>query len=176
MKSKTPRRQGLTLIELLMVLAVLSITLGQSAPSFKAMLQKRRLEAASSDVVADLQYARSEAVARNRTVRIVFEQHDTGSCYVIHAGGTCHCAADGTASCSPNAGLIKSFGLSASSGLTLTSNAAFITLDPVLGTFSPTATLNLTSTGGIGIRHVVNLLGRVRSCSPGRTVTGYAAC
>jgi len=176
MKSKAFRQQGLTLIELLMVLAVLSITLGLSGPDFKAMLQKRRLEAASSDVVADLQYARSEAVARNRTVRIDFEQNSAGSCYVIHAGGTCHCAADGTASCSTDAALVKSFGLSTSSGLALNSNAASITLDPVLGTFSPTATLNLTSTGGMGIRHVVNLLGRVRSCSPGRTVTGYTVC
>ncbi len=175
MKSKAFRQQGLTLIELLMVLAVLSITLGLSGPDFKAMLQERRLEGAATEVMADLQYVRSETVARNRTIRIDFSQDATGTCYVIHAGGLCTCTAQGTAHCDADATLIKTYGLPADSGLHLAANTSSIVVEPIHGTFTPTATLRFAA-GDMEIHHIVNLLGRVRSCSPRGAVRGYPPC
>jgi len=176
MKNKALLQRGLTLIDVLIVLAVLSVALGLSAGSMKRMLLKHRLEGKASEVMADLQFARSEVVARNRSLRIGFAQDADGSCYVIHAGGTCSCSGNGAASCDATATLIKVSGLPTNEGVALSTNAASITLDPRLGTFSPTATLRLTADSGLEIRHVVNLLGRVRSCSPGRAVSGYPTC
>lgn len=176
MKNKAFLKQGLTLIDVLIVLAVLSVALGLSAGSMKSMLLKHRLEGKASEVMADLQYARSEVVARNRSLHIGFSQDAAGSCYVIHAGGSCSCSGNGTASCDAAAVLVKVSGLPIDEGIVLTTNAPSLTLDPRLGTFSPTATLRLSAAGGLEVRHIVNLLGRVRSCSPGRALSAYPAC
>jgi hypothetical protein len=49
-----------------------------------------------------------------------------------------------------------------------------------IGAYDPirreTQTLRLASASGLAIQHVVNLLGRVRSCSPQGAVAGYRAC
>jgi len=51
-----------------------------------------------------------------------------------------------------------------------------LTFDPVRGTVTPTATLRVEAREGIAIHEVVNLLGRVRSCSPQGRVAGERAC
>jgi type IV fimbrial biogenesis protein FimT len=48
--------------------------------------------------------------------------------------------------------------------------------DPLHGTSSPTATLRVLGMNGRAVHHVINLMGRVRSCSPSTTVPGYPAC
>jgi len=48
--------------------------------------------------------------------------------------------------------------------------------DPGQGTTTPTGSVRLTDSEGRGITHVVNVLGRVRSCSPEGRVPGYRAC
>lgn len=175
MKKTVRRQQGLTLIDVLIVLTVLSIVCGFSAPSMKTMLDKRRLEGIANEVQADLQYARSEAVSRNRTLRIDFSRDEHGSCYVVHSGG-CTCHGDGAVSCEMPEAALKTLSIPASSGIALDSNVSSITLDPVHGTVTPTVTLRMATSAGLEVRHIVNFLGRVRSCSPNRTVSGYPAC
>lgn len=59
---------GFSLIELLIVIAIAAILFGMAAPSFSALLQGNRLTAHINHLVSDLNYARSEAVKRNRNV------------------------------------------------------------------------------------------------------------
>jgi type IV fimbrial biogenesis protein FimT len=47
--------------------------------------------------------------------------------------------------------------------------------DPVRGTTSPAGTVRVVSDAG-SIHHVVNIMGRARSCSPDGAVKGYKAC
>jgi type IV fimbrial biogenesis protein FimT len=51
-----------------------------------------------------------------------------------------------------------------------------ITFDAVRGTVTPTATLRVEARDGRAIHQVVNLLGRVRSCSPLGRVGGERVC
>jgi type IV fimbrial biogenesis protein FimT len=67
MKAKS---RGLTLIELLVVLAIIGVLATLVAPSFTTMVAKRAVQAAASDVAADLRVARSEAVKRSSFVTV----------------------------------------------------------------------------------------------------------
>lgn len=177
---RTVRRasRGFTLVEAAMVLAVTAITLSAAAPDFSGYLEGRRLDGAASQLVSDIQFARSEAVMRNQGVRISLKADAAGACYMVHTGAAadCSCSADGSASCSAGAKLLRSVGLAAGERIRLTGSVSSIYFDPLHGTSSPTGTLRLQSAGGRAIHHVVNLMGRIRSCSPQGAVPGYRVC
>ena len=63
-------RRGFTLVELLVVLAVGSILLAIAVPSYAFLVNTSRLAAATNDLVAALQLARSEAVKRGVQVTV----------------------------------------------------------------------------------------------------------
>jgi len=171
--------RGISLIECCAVLAVLSVLAGLALPAFSDHLAKRRLEGRATELSNDLQYLRSEAVSRNEAMRISFGTDAGGSCYVLHPAEAreCRCTSDGSAYCEA-AGLapLRSVGLPATDGVTLASNVASIMIDPRLGTSTPGGTLRLSDGAGREIRQVVNIMARVRSCSPAGRVAGYRRC
>ncbi|TCZ88703.1 GspH/FimT family pseudopilin [Lysobacter sp. N42] len=66
---KARRRRGsggFTLVELMVVIAVLALLVGIGVPAFNGVIQRNRLAAAANEVVSALQTARMEAVRRNR--------------------------------------------------------------------------------------------------------------
>lgn len=62
--------RGFTLVELIVVLAVLSMLLAMAAPGLRPLMAAQRVRAAVFDLTADLVLARSEAVKRNARVQI----------------------------------------------------------------------------------------------------------
>ena len=175
------RIRGFTLIELLSVVAVLAILALVAAPSFGEFLSKRRVDGVTSELVTDLQYARSEAVSRNEAVRLTFGT----DCYVIHRAlvpsssatvATCDRASK---SITPAAAEIKTVQLAVGNPLTIDPAVAFFEFDPVRGMaqndLSPPAagTVDVRSTTGTAwrLRAVLTMMGRVATCSPGGT--GY---
>jgi type IV fimbrial biogenesis protein FimT len=56
------------------------------------------------------------------------------------------------------------------------SNSRSVLFDPQRGTTTPTVTVKLTSRNGQAIHQIVNVVGRVRSCSPAPGLSGYRAC
>ena len=172
-------QRGVTLIECCAVVAVLAVLAGAAAPAFVDHLDKRRLEGRASELGADLQHLRSVAVSLNEGTRISFGADDHGSCYVIHrdTGGPCPCTSHGGARCDTGAGeVLKSVVLPAASGLRLSANVASIRIDPKMGTSTPGGTVRLQSSSGRELRHVVNIMGRVRVCSPAPALPGYRRC
>lgn len=61
---------GFSFVELMVAVAIVAILAGIAAPSFTAMLALNRLSSQTNDFVGALQYARSEAIKRNRNVML----------------------------------------------------------------------------------------------------------
>jgi type IV fimbrial biogenesis protein FimT len=174
MDSKLSSQHGLTLIEAAVVVAVVAISAATAVPGLQRLAEQRRLDGAATELAATLQLARNESIARNRVVRLAFDEGN--ACYLLHTGpaGSCRCTPQGSADCASGATLVGSTGRT--TGITLQSNAASLAFDPLHGTVTPTATWRVSGRDGRAIHHVVNVMGRVRSCSPDAAVPGYRAC
>jgi type IV fimbrial biogenesis protein FimT len=171
-------QRGITLIEACVTLAVATIVATGAAPSMQQLLDARRFDGAASQLASDLQFTRTSAVARNQRLRFSLKTDATGSCYVIHTGAAdaCRCGESGPAVCSSGANEIKTLRLPASDRVFLQANVASILFDPMHGTSTPTGTLRVIGGSGRELRHIVNVMGRVRTCSPQGNVGGYRAC
>jgi type IV fimbrial biogenesis protein FimT len=169
---------GVTLVETAVVASVVAVAAGIAVPSFDGAIQRRHLEGAATQLETDIHYARMLAVARNAPLRISFEAGAGGSCYVIHTGSAnqCGCAADGTAVCQGDAEAERTVRFAAGGPVSLRSNSRSVVFDPSKGTSTPTATMQLTARNGTAIHQVMNIMGRVRSCSPAPALSGYARC
>lgn len=97
----SPRRQrstGLTLPELLVGLIVVGVLAVLVTPNLTTFIRVQRLKSINAQLVTDLQFARSEAVARNQYARISFRS-STGTsgmtCYTIYTAAAndvrCNC-------------------------------------------------------------------------------------
>lgn len=75
MQSK--RLSGFTLIEVLVVIALLGIVTALAAPGFVNLVQSNRVQAAAGELQRALYYARSEAMSRGVNVVITTEPEDT---------------------------------------------------------------------------------------------------
>ncbi len=88
---------GFTLIEMMVVIGLVGVLIALAAPSMRGILEVRRLRAINSQLVTDLQFARSEAISRRSTVRLDFRESASETCYTIStsqssaAGFMCNC-------------------------------------------------------------------------------------
>lgn len=64
------RIRGFTLLEALVVLALLAVLLSLAAPSLKSLRQKHQMQSAAEQLQASLQLARSEALRRQQRVTL----------------------------------------------------------------------------------------------------------
>ena len=172
------RACGLTLVEAVIVLAIAAIIVSAAAPGLRGLVESMRLQGAAAQLATDLHHARAESVLRNTAVRFTLQSGPWGQCYVVHTGsaGNCSCAAAGLAQCSGDAQQLRTVRLSDADGVQLQAKVRSILFDPLHGTATPTGTLRLVATSGRAVHQVVNLMGRVRSCSPQGQVAGHAAC
>lgn len=169
--------RGVTLIETAVVLTLLAIAVSTAVPGFQGLVARKRLDGVATQLATDLQYVRTEAVARNVAVRLSFHADAGGSCYVIHTGAKaqCSCSGPAPAACTGDAEQIKTVWLPATQQVAVQASAGSILFDPLHGTSTPTGTARVIGTSG-AIHHVVNLMGRVRSCSPEGLLPGYRIC
>lgn len=90
--------KGFTLIELMVVIAVVAVLLTIAAPSYQKLIERNRLKEASQALKSDLQFARMEAIKRSRNIFFDRDVDADGAwCYGIGTV-TCDCnQADDTA-------------------------------------------------------------------------------
>ncbi len=172
------RQRGVTLVETSVVASLVAVITGIAVPSFEGAIQRRHLEGAAAQLETDIHHTRMLAVARNAPLRISFEAGAGGSCYVIHTGSAkqCSCNADGTATCQGEAQAVRSVHFTVGDPVSLKANSNSVLFDPATGTNTPTATVKLTAHNGAAIHQIINIMGRVRSCSPAPALSGYVAC
>ena len=172
------RQRGVTLIESLIAVTVTAVALGSALPGFEQARERHHLEGAAAQLETDIMHTRSLAVARNQGVRMGFESLQAGTCYTVHTGpaNACSCDANGVAVCSAGAEAIRTVYFPAQGPVAVRANVRSILFDPRLGTSTPTGTLRVVGRGDAAIHQIVNIMGRVRSCSPAGTVAGYPRC
>ena len=174
--------KGVTLVEICVVLALAVVLGSTAAPSLRNMVDTRRLDRTATGLASDLQFVRSESVARNQALRLSRYATSSGSCYVIHTGAAaqCSCSQPGPAQCTDGAAQLRTVELHDADRVSLQGSTHSMLFDPLHGTVSPTATLRVIGigmgTGTLAVHHVVNVMGRVRSCSPLAAMPGYRAC
>ena len=173
---RSPQR-GVTLIESAITLAVVAVAATTAAPGLQDLVLRKRLEGVAAQLVTELQAVRSEAVARNEALRVSFHADPGGSCVVVHTGARslCSCSAAAPASCHGDARLLRATYLPAEQKVGVGASATSILFDPLHGTSTPAATVRVSAAPG-AIHHVVNVMGRVRSCSPDGRIAGYRIC
>lgn len=172
-----PRSRGITLTEAMLAMAVCLVAVGAAAPGFEAARERRHLEGVAAQLETDLQLARSEAVALNRTLHVGFRSDAAGACYVVHTGAPKECDCSGaTPACTGGALALRSVRIDAASGVTLAANVRSMTFDPLQATVTPTSTMRVLARDGREIRKIVNIMGRVRTCSPQGGIAGVPAC
>lgn len=174
--TRAPR--GLTLLELAVVVAIVAIVAAAAVPSLAALIDARRLDGAATRLAADIQFARSEAISRNRSLRLSILAGTGASCWIVHTGAPtdCRCSAEDGPVCGGGGRAIKGVVLAAADRVGVTANVGSIVFDPLHGTSTPTGTLRLTGARGGAVHHIVNVVGRVRSCAPDGAVPGYSPC
>lgn len=172
-------QRGVTLVEAMCVLVIASIAIGSALPGLGSLRQRANLGGVAAQVETDLQFARSQAVAMNRTVHLSLREAQGATCYMVHTGpaADCSCGTSGQpAACTGSSELLRSVSLSERGDVQVRSSVKSITLDPVKGTVTPTATLRIEARDGRAIHQVVNLIGRIRTCSPQGRVAGERTC
>lgn len=171
-------QRGITLIEACVVMAITVVLGATAAPSLRSLIDTRRIDRAATTLATDLQFVRTEAVARNQALRLSWHAMPDGSCYVIHTGNAAECACNvgGPATCTGGALELRTVLLPSTDRVRLQTNVSSLLVDPLHGTVSPTGTLRLIGDDTRSVNHVVNIMGRVRSCSPLAAVPGYRAC
>jgi type IV fimbrial biogenesis protein FimT len=187
-------RRGFTLIELMIVIAVVAVLVTLAAPSFYDFIAVQRLKGITSQVMTDLQFARTEAAARSVPVQLRFSFNTVGSCYVLYTGDpdNCDCTNTSTPVCPASTEQeIRTVHVPASTGVVVrvgSGSPAKFGFDPATGALilydrdifvdanTPIVIQSqLDSQRAIQVQ--LKYSGRPTMCTPGlSTVTGVASC
>lgn len=173
------RQQGCTLIESLCGLVIMLVLLGGAWPMLKDLVARQSLLAQAAELETDLVLARMQSQVQKESLRFsVHQPASGGSCYIIYSGpsGACHCQGNGQASCDAGAQVLRLAEPSKRAGITLAALSRPLTFDAMMGTVTPTATLRLTDRDGRSVHQVINLTGRVRTCTPDQPWGGMRRC
>lgn len=76
--------RGVTLVEIMVVMALIGLLTGMAVPNIRKHLPAYRLNAQASQIMTDIQYARGRAASLNREYRIEFDMNT--ETYVIKQG------------------------------------------------------------------------------------------
>ena len=68
-------KRGFTLVEMMIVIAIMAILAAIAAPSFQTYMAQRRLNGTARQVMTDLMAAKMKAVSLNQNVKVSFESN-----------------------------------------------------------------------------------------------------
>lgn len=192
-RSAAPAR-GFTLIELGLVAAVTAVLIVIAAPSLADFIRLQRLKGVNAQLVTDLQFARSQALARRQYVAVEFHSNETLTCYTIYAPASktdfCDCRSGAGAACPAGLDEIRTVVVPRTDSVEIFPFAATepafaydyivgglmnIPLDlpwEPLGSYAVQASLDSSRV----LRTTVGAAGRVSVCAPSSTSVGAPRC
>lgn len=133
--------KGFTLIELMVVIAIVGIIAGLSIPAFTSSIMQGRVKTVAYEVYQDVYLAKTEAIKRNTPAYVDFNMSSDNA---VFGWGVNWLDTTG------NKVQIKSFDLSPYSGygITVQIAASSITFDPIRGLIDITQNINIISNYG----------------------------
>ena len=197
-RSRPHLRRGFTLIELMVVVVLVAVVLAIGLPNFKRYIVQNRLKASTAQMVSDLQFARSEAAARNtpvywRMAIVVAPAPVPMTCYTIYTttnpASSCNCGNSPPCS-SSDLTEIKTVQFPTTSSIRIFSGVSSFAFDNVSGGIvygtsdytSTTPTEYVITSDMLGetnkkLRTTVSPAGRPTVCTFGAApFTGYPVC
>ena len=184
------RRQGITLIEILVGLGIIAILMAVAAPSMTDLLERRRVIAAADEVAGLLTYAKAETNAINSQLFVRFDPdpNRSMSCAAVVTQALtnrCRCYYSPTNIC-PNSTsrLLRLFQLpwehvrftAQSSAWNGPTNVIVFSRDQLTIAATEFQVNVVGLRKGYALRVEVNPAGRVKICAPSGNMSGYAAC
>lgn len=185
--------RGFTLVELMVVVAIVAILAVMAAPSYRDMIDRYRLRAATDDLVSVISNARVNAVKLDTDVKVSFGSNADGWCMGGKAAaapsngdpaegvtGDCACAAANPVCSVAGESLLIPPGKHKDVGISDTPTAG-LTFDGNLGLLRPveSQTMHLSSPSGrYTARVIVRPLGQATICVPSGSpsMAGVPAC
>ena len=178
--------RGLTLVELIVVVAVVAVVLALAVPSMREFMVRQRVQAINAELVNDLQFARSESITRKRTIWVSFRVDDTTmTCYTIRTGvvlGGCDCRLPPGTACQNVPGLveIKTVQVPRSTTVTLqppSTAQTEVNFSEPQGRAAPGDFRVVVGSSVAGkLRTSTNSFGRPQVCTPDGSMNGVATC
>jgi len=149
---------GFTLVELMIVVAIVGIVATIAVPSFQDTLERNRLKEAVESLKSDLMFAKTEAIKQSKNIRVTLIKSGTDWCYGINDDNTaCACGTSATANCgikSVNGNQFKGISLGAATNTTFGFRRGTATnIGPIL------------SSANYEVKVIVSGRGRVRICN-----------
>lgn len=170
---------GHSLIQALVCLAILATLSVQALVMATGWIQAQRSDAMAKKLRNAFVFARSEALSSRVEHRISFFNSTSGSCLVVYsstASTRCTCNSNGQAVCAAGAVARLVEVLPHSTGIQLSSNSASVGIEPRSGLVTPTVSVDLRPTIAPPTRHIVNISGRLRTCSPDGKAARFVHC
>lgn len=171
LRSRPGGGRGFGALEWLVVVAVIGILAAAALPSWLDHLERRAVEGAATQLLGDLQYARSEAVQLNEAVALTAGPN----CHVIHLATASAACSSAGATVSPAAAALKSVLLEGQPAITASAEGSLerVVFDAVgaTATFVGVAAgaesaswIVATSDNHLRIRVSINPGGRATAC------------
>lgn len=175
-------QKGVTLIELMVTVIVISILAALAIPAYQTMVEKRHLRGAAETLFGELQFAKMESIKTSTSIRIDFTVTDAANwCYGVSTGD-CDCTTAN--SCVIN-GVEKVIRSSDYSNISVDATAASPPWGAGGAAFNP---LRSTVTAGgttfysdhFAVRVTTSGIGRIKICNdagmPKADFGGYPSC
>jgi type IV fimbrial biogenesis protein FimT len=201
MKSRKARSRAFTLVELMIVVALVAVIAALAAPSLRDMILMQRLRGVQAQVLTDMAFARSEAISRGNfvQVRLQWSTGSTGSsCYIIYSRAdalnspNCNCMAAAGSRCTNTATTqeIRTVQLPNSQSVRIqpwSSMVSHVTFDPRTGGLAhpPNVGENpqrdpfefeVSIDNARRFKDTIGLSGRITACAPTGSKIGADPC
>ena len=179
-----PLRRGLTLVELLVVIAVLGVLISLVAPSMRGLIARQRVQGINAELVTDIQLARSEVAQRSgesTKVMVSFGGNTDITCYAVHTEpvANCDCTRPPNTVCTAPAREIKAMQFTRAGGVSVAASSpsgSTVTFAPPQGLATPgNLVIDVRDATSGHLRTSINAMGRASVCSPDGSIKGVTS-